>query len=251
MKEYRFGNYSVEYHESIDSTNTYAKERARNGAPNGSVIIASHQSAGRGRMGRSFFSPESSGIYMSVLFRNVNELKSSPGRITSFAAVCVCDAINDVFGIDAQIKWVNDVMINEKKVCGILTESSFDASSASLEYVVVGIGINVERTVFPAELSDIACSIKDYSSKNADKSELAAEILQRLAPLLNGAIPNDAMERYRALSCLLGKEIFTLGEGSIKGKAITVNDEGALIVETEGGETVSISAGEVSVRAIK
>ena len=247
-KEFEFNRYTVEYLDSVDSTNTYAKARARGGARNGHVVIASAQSAGRGRMGRSFFSPDSSGIYMSVIFRGLADLPKNAGRITAFAAVCVCEAISELFGINARIKWVNDVLIEGKKVCGILTESSIDSSSLSFDHTVIGIGINVERTSFPPELEAIACSIKDHSDSKAGKRELIAEILKRLSPLLDGEVPADTMDKYRERSALIGKEVFTLGNPSIRGTAVAIDDSGSLIIRQTDGSNITLSAGEISVR---
>ena len=249
MRKYQFNGYSVEYHEKIDSTNTRAKLLAKEGAPCGTVVIASSQSAGRGRMGRSFFSPDG-GVYMSVIFRP-NVSCESVGALTPFFAVCVCEAIRELFFVDARIKWVNDVLIDGKKVCGILTESSIDNGGASLEYAVVGIGINLARIDFPDGLSDIACSISERSDTSLDKETLIENILVRLAPLLNGTLPDDAMDGYRSLSCTLGERVYTLSSRSVCGIAESIDDNGALIIRTDSGERVSISAGEVSIRKEK
>ena len=249
MKKYRFNGYSVEYHESIDSTNTRAKLLASEGAPRGTVVIASSQSAGRGRTGRSFFSPDG-GVYMSVIFRPSLSC-ANVGAITPFAAVCVCEAIRELFCLDAKIKWVNDVLIDGRKVCGILTESSVAENGSSLEYVVVGIGINLARADFPSELSDIACSISDHSEKPIGKRTLIANILDRLAPLLDGAVPDGVMDAYRSLSCTLGERVYTLSSPSICGIAEDIDDGGGLIIRTDCGERVTVSAGEISIRKEK
>lgn len=241
--------FKIEYHKSIASTNTYAKELARQGAENGFTVLADSQSGGRGRLGRSFFSPEGSGIYMSVVLRPKMNFADSL-KITAFAAVCVSDAIDALFGTESQIKWVNDIIIGNKKVCGILAEAGIDAQAPRLEYIVLGIGINVKRTAFPQELSEIAGSIEDFSDKTVSKNQLIAEILKNLSPLLDGEIPSDTMDRYRSRSLFLGRSVFTLSEPSVSGVAVEIDDGGALIIRSSDGALHKIAAGEVSVRSL-
>ena len=132
----------------MDSTNRQLKELAESGAPEGTVVIAEAQSNGRGRLGRSFFSSQGSGIYMSILLRPEIELQNAV-RLTSMTAVAVAEAIERVCEIPARIKWVNDIFLNKKKVCGILVEAGIDAVEQKLNYAVVGIGINVGKMEFP------------------------------------------------------------------------------------------------------
>ena len=169
----------IQVFSELDSTNQYLKELAKEGAKAGTVIIANKQSAGRGRLGRSFFSPEGTGIYMSILLRPEMELQKSV-RITSMAAVAVARAIERVSGIEAKIKWVNDIFLNGKKVCGILTESGINAITGTLEYAVLGIGINVGTIQFPEELKDIATSICNECNHTVTRTELIIEILKEL-----------------------------------------------------------------------
>ena len=172
-------NWKRIYLEETDSTNRYAKELAAKGTPAGTVVIANRQSAGRGRLGRSFFSPEDKGIYMSILLRP----KLQPERaamITSMAAVAVARAIERAGGVEAQIKWVNDIFLNQKKVCGILTEAGFDAVSGRMDYAVLGIGVNVGVMDFPAELKKIATSVSNECGFEVAKETLTEEILREL-----------------------------------------------------------------------
>ena len=159
------------YLSEIDSTNRYLKELAATGAPEGTVVIANKQSAGRGRLGRSFFSPEEKGIYMSILLRPEIELERAV-LITSMAAVAVARAVERVSTIPAQIKWVNDIFINRKKVCGILTEAGINTEKGSLDYAVLGIGVNVGSMEFPAELKEIATSVSNECGKEVSKNDL-------------------------------------------------------------------------------
>ncbi|MBQ7863741.1 MAG: biotin--[Lachnospiraceae bacterium] len=233
-----------------DSTNRYVKELAAAGAPEGTVVIANKQSAGRGRLGRSFFSPEEKGIYMSILLRPDIEL-SKAVLITSMAAVAVARAIEQVSGIPAQIKWVNDIFLNKKKVCGILTEAGIDAERQKLDYAVLGIGVNVGTMEFPEELKEIATSVSNEYGFAVSKEELVDEILKELEiwypTLWNGGF----LEENKKRSILLGKEILVLDEtapgGSYAAKAVDINELGNLIIDRDGTTKV-LNSGEVSIR---
>lgn len=241
--------YKIEYHKTIVSTNTYAKELAKKGAPNGFVVLAGSQSGGRGRMGRSFYSPEGTGIYMSLVLRPEMKLADTV-KITTFAAVCICDVIDSLYGTESQIKWVNDIMIGGKKVCGILTEAEFDSVRSVFDHIVLGIGINIKKVDFPADIIGIAGSIEEFSDKKCSQNELVALILKNLSPLLDGDIPKGSMDAYRARSLFLGKEVFTLSEPSLSGVAEEIDDSGALIIRSSDGSLHKIAAGEVSVRKL-
>lgn len=234
----------------IDSTNRFLKEQAVQGALEGTVVLAERQSAGRGRLGRSFFSPGEKGIYMSVLLRPEMELQQSV-RITSMAAVAVARAIERVSGIPAQIKWVNDVFLNQKKVCGILTEAGINYEQGKLDYAVVGIGVNVGKMEFPEELKEIATSVSNECGRNISRNVLAAEILKELAywypSLWDGSFLTESRER----SILLGKEILVVDAvaegGSYAARAIDLDDMGHLLIE-RGGNRQVLNSGEVSIR---
>lgn len=238
------------YLSEIDSTNRYVKELAAAGAMEGTVVIAGKQSAGRGRLGRSFFSPEEKGIYMSILLRPDIELQRSV-LITSMAAVAVARAIEKVSGITAQIKWVNDIFLNKKKVCGILTEAGIDVEKQSLEYAVLGIGVNVGVMEFPEELRGIATTVSNESGFDVSKEILIEEILEELEnwypTLWNGSF----LAESKARSILLGKEILVLdamvAEGFYQAKAVDLNEMGNLIIERDGVQEV-LNSGEVSIR---
>ncbi|MBO5929451.1 MAG: biotin--[acetyl-CoA-carboxylase] ligase, partial [Clostridia bacterium] len=161
----------------LDSTNTELCRLAREGAPEGTVIFADEQQKGRGRRGHTFFSPLS-GLYMSLLLRPQAEV--SPLHITTAAAVAVAEAIEQLTGIPAGIKWVNDIYCNGKKVCGILTEGAFFPGSAQLQYAVLGIGINVGLMEFPEELREIATSVSNECGFEVSKEVLIDEVLKEL-----------------------------------------------------------------------
>ncbi len=223
--------------DSLPSTNTHLSALAREGAPAGRVILAETQTAGRGRLGRSFFSPAGSGIYLSILLRPKT---LDAGKLTTLAAVVVADAISRVCGIEVGIKWVNDLIFDGKKLCGILAEG------AGADFAVLGIGINVTKSAFPPELADIATSLEEVTGEAPDRNRLIAEILKRLTKAdLEGF---SHMDEYRRRSLTLGKWVNILGSGeTVFVRAI--EDDGALLVEDPTGQPRRISSGEVSVRA--
>ncbi len=243
-------NWKKTFFEEIDSTNRYVKELAAIGAPEGTVVIANRQSAGRGRLGRSFFSPEEKGIYMSILLRPEMELEQAV-LITSMAAVAVAEAIEQVSGIPAQIKWVNDVFLNRKKVCGILTEAGINAEKQSLEYVVLGIGVNVGSMVFPEELQEIATSVSNESGCSVSKDVLIDAILEKLDVWYPSLWDGSFLAESKQRSILLGKEIMVVDAGtagsSYPAKAVDLDELGHLIIERDGKREV-LNSGEVSIR---
>lgn len=242
----------IKVYKTIGSTNTEAKALANDSAFNGTVIISEQQTQGKGRLGRQFYSPIASGIYMSVIFRLENPLEQSI-LITSSAAVAVCRAIKKVCNLDCQIKWVNDIYIDSKKVCGILTEASVNFESRQLDYIVVGIGINVTTDSFPKELSDIATSLQEKLNGNIiQRSELIGEILNELEIVLNDLDDKNFMKEYKSRSFILGSEINVISPNSTqKATAIDFNEYGHLIVRLEDGKLKTLSSGEISVRKIK
>ena len=242
--------FQKEYLIETDSTNRYLKELAVKGAAEGTVIIANRQSAGRGRLGRSFFSPEEKGIYMSILLRPEIPLERSV-LITSMAAVAVARAIEHVCGITAKIKWVNDILINNKKTCGILTEAGINVMTGMLDYAVLGIGINVGVMEFPEELKKIATSISNECGFVVSKEVLIDEVLKELEEWYPTLLDGSFLEESKKRSLLLGKEILVLDErvqgGSYPAKAVDINELGNLIIEREGSIQV-LNSGEVSIR---
>jgi len=243
-------NWNKIFLEETDSTNSYLKALAADGASAGTVVIANRQSAGRGRLGRSFFSPGEKGIYMSILLRPEITLERAV-LITSMAAVAVAEAIEQVSGIPAKIKWVNDIFINNKKVCGILTEAGIDAEKQTLDYAVLGIGVNVGTMEFPAELQTIATSVSNECGFFVSKETLMDAILKELErwypTLWNGSFLKESKKR----SLLLGKEILVvdaMAEGGFYvAKAVDLNGLGNLIIEKDGKKVI-LNSGEVSIR---
>ncbi len=226
--------------ETVNSTNLYAKELAAKGGKSNTVVLANHQTAGRGRLGREFYSPSDTGLYMSILIRN-EQVSLDPSGLTVAAGVAVCRAISTVCHRNPQIKWVNDIFLDGKKVCGILAESGYE--SGVLSYVVTGIGLNISTEVFPGELSSIAGSL----GGNINRSIIAGEIIKefyRLIPLCGG---RELIDEYKELSLVLGKKITFTKEGrEYSGIATDINIEGNLIVSLENSETVTLKSGEIS-----
>ncbi len=223
----------------LDSTNTYLKSLAEKGEREGVVIIADSQTAGRGRRGKSFFSPDS-GLYMSFLLRP--SLPPAQSRfITTATAVAVCRAVEALYGKRAEIKWVNDILIDKKKVAGILTEASF-SGDGRLGYVIVGVGVNVTTSAFPDEIKDIAVSLGE------DKKEALSEaILGEFSKIYDCFPEHTFFEEYKARSAVIGREIEIVGDGRY-GRVLGIDEECRLEVLLEDGETVRLSSGEVSTR---
>lgn len=234
--------------DELDSTNNLAKELARGGTEN-AVIIAQRQSAGKGRMGRSFFSPDG-GIYMSVILRPKLSLEIAQ-LLTSCTAVAVAEAIDGLYGGNAQIKWVNDIFVNGRKLCGILTEASMSFEAGQLEYAVIGIGINVHsiKKNLPEELSGIVTSLEDEYSVKIRRSRLIAEVLNSLAANLGNIENRDFLSAYRSRSYVIGKSVIVMhANGEREAKAVGIDELAGLIVEYENGETEALKSGEVRIK---
>lgn len=232
----------------VDSTNTRAKAMAEAGAPSGTVLIADRQTGGRGRMGRSFHSPGGVGLYLSVLLRPDCEPQSLM-HLTCAAAVAACDAVEAATGFRPGIKWTNDLVANERKLAGILTELSIDPETKRVRWAVVGIGVNCCQTAFPPELESIATSLALLTGKPVSRERLAAAMIAAFSEMERGlfALKAAAMQAYRSRCVTLGQEILML-PGNVCGKALDVDEDGALIVEKADGTVCNVASGEVSVR---
>lgn len=241
-----FCNYKIEIYEEIDSTNNRAKALAEEGADEPTVILANRQTAGRGRLSRQFLSPPLQGLYMSLLC-----YPSLPGEkavfLTTYTAVAVCRAIETVSGISPQIKWVNDIFVQGKKLCGILVETSLKADG-TLPYAVIGIGINVAAQKFPPPLDRIVGSIGDFSPVPVSRNRLAAEILKEIGDLAGHPPTDEHLKEYRRRSLVIGRTVqVTRGCESFLAGVLDIDEDGALVIETEG-KVQRLCAGEVSIR---
>ena len=233
--------------EETDSTNRVAKELAWQGESEGTLVLANVQSAGRGRLGRSFYSSAGSGIYASLILRP-NLVATQALRITSCAAVAVARAIETVTGVSAQIKWVNDIYVNGKKVCGILTEAGFDGQGELMQHAILGIGVNVGKMQFPDELSTIATSLENETGQSVSRNRLLAEICNEFSVFYENIEKGTFLEESKRRSFVLGKQITVhTPDGTYEAKAVDLNEEGHLIVEKDGIREC-LYMGEISVR---
>ena len=242
---------SLLYFESIDSTNTRAKELAFQGAPHGTVLIADHQTGGRGRRGRSFHSPAGSGIYMSVILRP-HCPASQLMHLTCAAAVALCDAVEHSCGFRPSIKWTNDLVFGQRKLAGILTELGFNAQG-NVDWAIVGIGINCtqEESQFPEEIRSMAGSLASVSGQAIDRAKVAAAMMDALYRM-DLTEKEKILNQYRADCITLGKEISLVRADGIAHHctALDIDNEGALIVQHPDGHPETISSGEVSIRGM-
>ena len=243
---------SVFYCPVIDSTNIKAKRLAEEGAPHGTLVAAGHQSAGKGRRGRAWESPEGTGIYMTLLLRPELKPAQAP-MLTLVMAQSVADAIRKLTGLEAQIKWPNDIVINGRKVCGILTEMSTEMTW--IHYVVIGVGINVHQQTFPAELKDKATSLDKAGAESVRRAELIAEVMKQFeiyyGELEKAGDLSTIREKYNSMLVNRDREVRVLEPGhEYNGHAIGINKTGELLVRRENGQIETIYAGEVSVRGI-
>lgn len=228
---------------STGSTNTVAKELAGEGIP--ALVVANGQTGGRGRLGRSFSCPDGAGVYMSLLF--YPKIKASEAsRLTCLAAVAAARAVERLSGVCPFIKWVNDLYVGDKKVCGILTEGSAD-QSGSLRYAVIGIGINVHPANL-GELSAIATSIEAEGGCPTKRSELIAHILSELLPMLTAEDATPYFDEYALRARpLVGKRVTVRrGEDSYLATVLGIEGDGSLLIRREGGEISRLASGEVS-----
>lgn len=244
---------SIIWFDSIDSTNTCAKQLARSGAPEGTVVMADYQTGGRGRLGRSFSSPAGMGIYLSIVFRP-NCKPEELMHLTCAAGLYTCLAVETAAPdpLPVGIKWANDLVIGRRKLGGILTEISVDPASGKVDWAVIGIGINCcqQPEDFPAEIRDIACSL---GMEPADRSKLAAELIRRLYDLRQEMFSEKEaiMERFTHRCITIGQRISILrGETVQHGKALSVDADGALHVLLDAGVETVVNSGEVSIRGM-
>lgn len=251
MKNFSFEKLNITFCDCVTSTNDILKEEALKGAPEGTVLIASMQTRGKGRLSRSFFSPDKSGLYMSIILRP-KILPEKSVLITTAAAVAVSKAIEHLTDKKAGIKWVNDIFINGKKVAGILTEAAFSGDGKALQYAVLGIGINLfePENGFPEDLKDIASAVFEKEDPEI-RETLIFEILNNFFSYYEKLSAAPHIEEYRNRSIVIGKKINVLsGEAVSPATAIGIDDDCRLQVIYENGEEGIVSSGEISIRII-
>ena len=240
-------------YESIPSTNDLAKTMAREGAPEGTVVIAARQTAGRGRLGRQFHAPEGLGLYFSLILRP-NCSPRDLFHLTCAAGVAACNAVEHAAGLRPRIKWTNDLVIGTKKLGGILTELSV-TENGKVEWAILGIGINClhRESDFPDDIRSIATSILRETNKAVSPALLAARLMQALHPICNALLAEKAsiMEQYRKDCMTLNQQIVLLrGDEKRYGTALSIDDDGGLIVRFDDGTAETVQAGEISVRGM-
>ncbi len=230
---------------SLPSTNTRCRELARAGAPEGTAVVALEQTAGRGRRGRPFFSPVG-GVYLSVLLRPQKAV--SPGLITCCGAVAVLEAIRSLCDAPVGIKWVNDILLHNRKLCGILAEGE-PIATGGFSYVVLGFGINGGQQAFPPELEKIATSLSK-EGYTVDGEKLIAAVLNELERVYTALADGNFMDTYRRYSLVIGRDVTVYrGTEQFTATAEAVDDDGGLLVRTATGERQVLHFGEeVSVR---
>lgn len=235
---------------TADSTNRILREKANAGFKEGYTLIANEQTEGRGRCGRTFYSPKETGAYLSMLLRPQNYNAAQAVRITTMAAVAMCEAIESVSDESPKIKWVNDIFIRGKKVCGILTEGAFSLETGLLEYAVLGVGVNVYHPSkgFPAQLEQIAGSIFD-TPKDDIKNRLIAAFLRSFLHYYTLPDCITYTKKYRQYSLVIGKEIMILTpSGNRRAVVEDIDEQCRLNVRYEGGETACLSHGEIKIQ---
>ncbi len=236
----------LEVFQTIDSTNKYLFKKGSEGGKEGLVAVAEMQDGGKGRQGRTFFSP-CGGVYFSILLRPKKKALVTE-YLTVLSALAVCESINELFGVGAGIKWVNDVYIGNKKCSGILTEASIDFESGSVAYAVVGVGINVNTPMggYPDDIKDIACAI-DAGVANA-KNKLVAMVINKLLAYYHNFDKNEVVARYRELSIMIGRNVIVKRDsGDRRAVCKNIDDECRLLVEyLDDHKEETLYYGEVS-----
>lgn len=244
------------YFPTIDSTNTHAKRMALDAFSDPTYLVSGEQTAGRGRLGRSFSSPPGKGIYLSILKKP--ELKAgSLIKVTACTGVAICNAIEKVTGIRPQIKWTNDLVLGEKKLGGILTEISTEGESGRVQSLIVGVGLNILQTEedFDPSLRQIATSLYLHSGEAFSRAELAAAEIEELDKMFEAILRGEEksyMEQYRKDLITLGREVTVIrGNEKREATAFDLDEDAALIVRYHDTGTIEkVQSGEVSVRGI-
>ncbi len=241
------------YFDEIGSTNDALKVMAKEGAPEGTAIVAGFQTNGHGRLGRTFLSPKDAGVYLSILLRP-NCAPTELMHLTCAAAVAMCAAIEQAAGFRPSIKWTNDLVYKKRKLGGILTELGL-STQGMVSYAIIGIGINCsqERDDFAPEIRDMAGSLSMVTGKPVSRAKVAAAMLEALhdmnAALLTGK--SGTMDAYRKNCITIGMDISLLRGDEVRhGKALDVDEEGALVVQFTDGHVEHVNSGEVSVRGM-
>ncbi|PWJ49970.1 BirA family transcriptional regulator, biotin operon repressor / biotin-[acetyl-CoA-carboxylase] ligase [Faecalicatena contorta] len=243
---------TIYYFDQIDSTNIRAKQLGEEGAPHGTLIVAGQQNAGRGRRGRTWESPPGVSIYMSIVLRPEMAPVKAP-MLTLVMALSAADSLKECTGLDVQIKWPNDIVLNGKKLAGILTEMSTEMDY--INHVVIGVGINVNTERLPEELKEKATSLRLETGRIIRRSEIIASIMKEFEKNYQLFIETQGLgqmqEKYNSLLINREKEVRILGvKEGYAAYALGINEKGELLVRRDNGEIEAVLAGEVSVRGV-
>ena len=234
---------AIHLHRTLDSTNNEAKRLAHTDAVLPALIVAEEQTNGRGRMGRSFFSPADTGVYFSLLYETNSDLRDAV-TVTGAASVCVMRAISALTGKEAAIKWVNDLYLGGKKICGILAESVLCKNTSPR--LILGIGINLSTSDFPPELQNVAGSL---GVSTLSRAALIGAVIGELLPFLRDPTNRSWIADYKAHSMVLGHAVSWMQNGSVThGVALDIDGRGGLCVCSDAGEHLTLESGEISLR---
>lgn len=247
-KNLKFDN-DIIIKDSVLSTNLDGKNYLLNNPKHGTVIVANEQNDGKGRKGRKFFSPKNTGIYMSIILKPHILLLENSLKITIATAVAISKAIDALCNKNTQIKWVNDIFLNNKKICGILTEAITDFETGSIENIVIGIGINFNTLDFPEELSHIAGSIFSQRVTPVNRNQLIAHIVNNLMDIIEDLENPEIIKIYREKSFLIGKDIsFYERDSVVESTVLDIDSNGYLIVQDSNMIIRKLKSGEVSIK---
>lgn len=239
--------HTIEIIDTIDSTNDELKRRASD-LEDGFVLIADTQNKGKGRNGRDFYSPKQSGIYMSIFLKPDLSIQHSL-KLTACASVAIFEAIKKNYGLSSKIKWVNDLYLENKKIVGILCEASLEMNTASLEYMVIGMGINVHSFLKPQELQDVAGSIEDFTKVKVNRNVLIKDILNYFYQYYTNIHENTFLPIYKENSYVLFKDVIIYEKhNAYLARVLDIDENANLIIQKEDKSIATLSSGEVSLR---
>ena len=240
----------IMYFDEIDSTNNYAKQLARSNVAEGTVVLANTQLNGKGRLGRTFISPKDCGIYYSLILRPNLPFRDSQ-LITAAAAVAVSRAVDEICGTKTSIKWVNDIYLNGKKICGILTEGQLSIETGKLDYAVIGIGLNVRKPKINIsdDLSKIITNIEAETGERFERNDIIAAISNKFEEILDDIDSREFLKEYKEKSNLIGRDVVIVWNGNEEdAKVIDIGEDASLIVKLADGSIRSLNSGEAKIK---
>ncbi len=244
----RFIGTDIYLFDAIDSTNDYAHKLAKEGAKEGTIVLSESQTRGKGRLGRSWFSPSGVNIYLSIILRPQMPTSQIP-LLTFAAAIAVAKAIRDAANLDADIKWPNDILIKGKKTAGILSEMGAEKDKVNFAIVGIGINVNLDKKDIPLELIDKATSIKIESNSTIDRMNLICRVLENLEEwynLFERKGINDIIEEWKRLAITIGRDVkVQSGNSFVEGRAVDIDENGALLIKDRDGIIQRVLSGDI------